>query len=209
MLQSGRPFTVFCGDPFAPVRNGQGVIVGNSGCDYNADGHNYDRPDIPAASVTLMAARILITWRVCLRDQISRLPHWDRTARWGAMRSVGQAMRMSTWHSPSRSSCNSLRAMPRTCSSVSRPSTCSTASTLANRRGASRVRLSAGPRRCTQDAACSWECEWSFNFQAYSEPGEPTLASRDWLLRKAIFGSDKGCPRLAPGLGTHPIYSCR
>jgi opacity protein-like surface antigen len=51
-LQTGRPFTVFCGDPFGPVRNGQGVIVGNSGCDYNADGHNYDRPDIPAASVT-------------------------------------------------------------------------------------------------------------------------------------------------------------
>jgi hypothetical protein len=51
-FQSGRPFTVFCGDPFAAVRNSQGAIVGNSGCDYNADGHNYDRPNIPAASVT-------------------------------------------------------------------------------------------------------------------------------------------------------------
>ena len=28
-------------------------------------------------------------------------------------------------------------------------------------------------------------------------------------FRKAIFGSDKGCPRLSPGLGTHPIYSRR
>ena len=27
--------------------------------------------------------------------------------------------------------------------------------------------------------------------------------------RKAIFASDKGCPRLSPGLGTHPIYSRR
>jgi opacity protein-like surface antigen len=51
-LQSGRPFTVFCDQPFAAVRNSDGVIVGNSGCDYNADGQNYDRPHVPAASVT-------------------------------------------------------------------------------------------------------------------------------------------------------------
>jgi hypothetical protein len=38
---------VFCGRGFVPVRNAAGAIVGNSGCDYNADGTNYDRPDVP------------------------------------------------------------------------------------------------------------------------------------------------------------------
>ena len=48
ILQSGRPFTVNCGQPFAPVRNSAGVIVGNTGCDYNADGFNNDNPNAPS-----------------------------------------------------------------------------------------------------------------------------------------------------------------
>jgi hypothetical protein len=31
-----------------PVRNAAGAIVGNSGCDYNADGTNFDRPERPS-----------------------------------------------------------------------------------------------------------------------------------------------------------------
>ena len=46
--QSGSPYSVFCGRGFVPVRNAAGAIVGNSGCDYNADGTNYDRPNVPA-----------------------------------------------------------------------------------------------------------------------------------------------------------------
>jgi hypothetical protein len=48
IAQSGTPFSVFCGRGFVPVRNAAGAIVGNSGCDYNADGTNYDRPNVPA-----------------------------------------------------------------------------------------------------------------------------------------------------------------
>jgi hypothetical protein len=46
-FQSGGPFTVSCGDPFRPVYDSAGKIVGNSGCDYNADGTNNDRPNMP------------------------------------------------------------------------------------------------------------------------------------------------------------------
>jgi hypothetical protein len=46
--QSGTPYTVFCGRGFVPVRNAAGAIVGNSGCDYNADGTNFDRPNVPS-----------------------------------------------------------------------------------------------------------------------------------------------------------------
>jgi hypothetical protein len=48
IYQKGSPFSVYCSLPFIPVRNGAGTIVGNSGCDYNADGYNYDYPDAPA-----------------------------------------------------------------------------------------------------------------------------------------------------------------
>jgi hypothetical protein len=47
ILQSGRPFSVRCTLPFTPVRNSAGTIIGNSGCDYNADGFNYDYPNAP------------------------------------------------------------------------------------------------------------------------------------------------------------------
>lgn len=44
ILQSGTPFSVFCTQSFIPVRDAQGRIVGNRGCDYNGDGLNYDVP---------------------------------------------------------------------------------------------------------------------------------------------------------------------
>jgi Carboxypeptidase regulatory-like domain/TonB dependent receptor-like, beta-barrel len=49
IAQSGTPFTVVCnGRSFAPIRDAAGRIVGNSGCDYNADGEGNDRPNAPA-----------------------------------------------------------------------------------------------------------------------------------------------------------------
>jgi hypothetical protein len=47
ILQSGRPFSVFCNLPFSPVKDAGGNIIGNNGCDYNADGFNYDYPMAP------------------------------------------------------------------------------------------------------------------------------------------------------------------
>ncbi len=48
ILQSGRPFSVVCTQPFNPIRDSSGHIIGNRGCDYNADGFNYDYPDAPS-----------------------------------------------------------------------------------------------------------------------------------------------------------------
>jgi hypothetical protein len=48
VAQSGTPYTVVCTRGFVAVRNAAGAIVGNSGCDYNADGTNFDRPNVPA-----------------------------------------------------------------------------------------------------------------------------------------------------------------
>jgi carboxypeptidase family protein/TonB-dependent receptor-like protein len=48
ILQSGPPFSVICTANFAPVFDGTGAVVGNTGCDYNADGTNYDRPNTPS-----------------------------------------------------------------------------------------------------------------------------------------------------------------
>ncbi|HEY7209713.1 MAG TPA: carboxypeptidase regulatory-like domain-containing protein [Bryobacteraceae bacterium] len=48
ILQSGTPFSVSCSSPFSPVLNAAGAVIGNTGCDYNADGFNYDRPNSPA-----------------------------------------------------------------------------------------------------------------------------------------------------------------
>jgi hypothetical protein len=47
VLQTGGRFQVTCSSPFAAVRNSAGVITGDSGCDYNADGTNNDRPMAP------------------------------------------------------------------------------------------------------------------------------------------------------------------
>ena len=48
ILQSGRPFSVNCTLPFNPVRDSSGAIIGNTGCDYNADGLNNDFPNAPS-----------------------------------------------------------------------------------------------------------------------------------------------------------------
>ncbi len=48
VLQSGLPFTVYTSAPFDPVFNSSGQVVGNKGGDYNADGYNYDVPDVPS-----------------------------------------------------------------------------------------------------------------------------------------------------------------
>jgi hypothetical protein len=48
ILQAGSPYSVYCGFPFIPVRDANNVIVGNSGCDYNADGNTYDYPNEPS-----------------------------------------------------------------------------------------------------------------------------------------------------------------
>jgi hypothetical protein len=48
ILQTGLPFTVYTSAGFNPVFNSSGQVVGNSGGDYNADGSNYDVPDIPS-----------------------------------------------------------------------------------------------------------------------------------------------------------------
>jgi hypothetical protein len=51
ILQSGRPFSVNCSQPFLPVRNAAGAITGNTGCDFNADGANNDFLDTPAFGI--------------------------------------------------------------------------------------------------------------------------------------------------------------
>ena len=48
ILQSGTPYTVFCDAPFSAVFNAANQVIGNSGCDFNADGFNYDFPMGPA-----------------------------------------------------------------------------------------------------------------------------------------------------------------
>lgn len=45
ILQTGPPFSVFCSASFTPMTNASGALIGNSGCDYNADGTANDRPN--------------------------------------------------------------------------------------------------------------------------------------------------------------------
>jgi hypothetical protein len=47
ILQTGLPFTVYTSAPFSPVFDTTGNVVGNTGGDYNADGYNYDIPNVP------------------------------------------------------------------------------------------------------------------------------------------------------------------
>jgi TonB dependent receptor len=48
IVQSGLPFTVYNGAPFKPVLDANGAVIGNTGGDYNADGSNYDVPNVPS-----------------------------------------------------------------------------------------------------------------------------------------------------------------
>jgi hypothetical protein len=56
ILQSGPPFTVTCNQPFVAVRedpkNPNSRIIGNSGCDFNADGRSGDTLNAPAFGAT-------------------------------------------------------------------------------------------------------------------------------------------------------------
>ena len=59
IAQTGTPFTVFCnGRAFAPIRDASGNIIGNSGCDYNADNvAGNDRPNVPASATRRAGCR--------------------------------------------------------------------------------------------------------------------------------------------------------
>jgi hypothetical protein len=48
LLQTGLPFTVYTGQGFVPVFDSGGNVVGNTGGDYNADGSNFDMPNVPS-----------------------------------------------------------------------------------------------------------------------------------------------------------------
>jgi hypothetical protein len=48
ILQKGLPYTIRCYDAFKPIKDASGNIIGNSGCDYNADGFNTDYPLVPS-----------------------------------------------------------------------------------------------------------------------------------------------------------------
>jgi hypothetical protein len=48
VMQTGLPFTVYTSAPFKPVFDGAGNVIGNTGGDYNADGTNYDVPNVPS-----------------------------------------------------------------------------------------------------------------------------------------------------------------
>jgi len=47
-MQTGLPFTVYTSRAFDPVFDESGNVVGNNGGDYNADGTNYDTPNVPS-----------------------------------------------------------------------------------------------------------------------------------------------------------------
>lgn len=58
--QTGTPYSVYTTLPFSPVWNDPScdsnltancVVIGNSGGDYNADGYDYDYPDMPSANL--------------------------------------------------------------------------------------------------------------------------------------------------------------
>ena len=48
ILQSGSPFSVNCSLPFQPVFDDDGAMIGNNGCDFNADGVANDFLDAPS-----------------------------------------------------------------------------------------------------------------------------------------------------------------
>jgi hypothetical protein len=48
LMQTGLPFTVTTSKAFEPVFDPSGNVIGNTGGDFNADGSNYDVPDVPS-----------------------------------------------------------------------------------------------------------------------------------------------------------------
>ncbi len=57
ILQSGTPYTVYTSAPFSPVLNSAGQVIGNNGGDYNADGNNYDYPNLPSFGYSTSTSR--------------------------------------------------------------------------------------------------------------------------------------------------------
>lgn len=58
IAQTGNPFTVTCSAPFSPVYNAAGTaIIGNNGCDFNADGNQQDLPMTPSFGNSLHVSR--------------------------------------------------------------------------------------------------------------------------------------------------------
>jgi len=59
ILQSGLPYTVYTSAPFAPIFDANQNVIGmapNSG-DYNADGYNYDYPNVPSSGYKTSTSR--------------------------------------------------------------------------------------------------------------------------------------------------------
>jgi len=58
ILQQGTPFSVYCSRQFQFGTNADGSTDYNTnvGCDYNADGWNYDRPNVPGADLHIAGA---------------------------------------------------------------------------------------------------------------------------------------------------------
>ena len=48
VLQTSPPFSVICTQAFRAVFDDNGNVVGNTGCDFNADGTNFDFPNTPS-----------------------------------------------------------------------------------------------------------------------------------------------------------------
>jgi hypothetical protein len=57
ILQAGTPYSVYCTAAFSPVLDTSGNVIGNTGCDYNADGDDYDRPNTPSFGNTKKTSR--------------------------------------------------------------------------------------------------------------------------------------------------------
>ena len=84
ILQSGSPFSVSCGTIFTPVRDASGKIIGNSGCDFNADTATGDRPDAPVFGSTInMDKQVLLAGTFKASDfpkpALGQLALWDAT----------------------------------------------------------------------------------------------------------------------------------
>jgi hypothetical protein len=57
ILQAGAPVNVNCTQSFVAVRDATGNLIGNSGCDFNADGFNNDRLQTPSFGYQIDASK--------------------------------------------------------------------------------------------------------------------------------------------------------
>ena len=97
VAQSGNPFTVVCGgSAFKAILDASGRIVGNCGCDYNADGAGPDRPNAPSFGSTI-GTRTTTSSTASSKPPTSRRRRPARRGRWGATPSPGRATSTSIW----------------------------------------------------------------------------------------------------------------